>query len=285
MTELDRSFVIRPLTPSDVTAADELRRLAGWNQTEADWLRLISYEPRGCFAAEWDGALVATVTTTTYGSALAWIGMMLVHPDFRRRGIASALMRQAMATLEEQGIACIKLDATPAGAPVYQRLGFVPECGLHRWEFEAPNGAAGNCGGAEPAVCSRSENVDEFLLQLDADAFGVDRSSWLRELAADAFVEAEQDGYGLLRRGSRADALGPVVAATAGAAREIITRLLNRGTGAGYWDIPDDNAAAVDLANSLGGRRVRPFVRMWTGRALVAGNLALQYAIGDPATG
>ncbi|MBU6402797.1 MAG: GNAT family N-acetyltransferase, partial [Verrucomicrobia bacterium] len=114
---------VRLMTEADLEAADELRRLAGWNQTPLKWRCLRRLVPHGCFVAVFDGQVVGTVTTTTYGQALAWIGMMLVHPAHRRLGIGTRLMRQALAFLQQRGTQCIKLDATPAGQPVYAKLG------------------------------------------------------------------------------------------------------------------------------------------------------------------
>ena len=71
----------------------KLKEAAGWNQTEADWRRLIKLEPNGCFAAIENDRLVGTTTTTTYGDELAWIGMVLVDPQHRRRGIATQVNR------------------------------------------------------------------------------------------------------------------------------------------------------------------------------------------------
>src|SRR5882724_4627633 len=125
---------LRRMTDGDLLVADELRRLAGWNQTLEDWRRLLWLEPRGCFVAEQEGRVVGTVTTTTYGQALAWIGMMLVHAEHQRRGIGTRLMRQALGYLQDHGVECVKLDATPAGRPVYERLGFIAESTLTRWQ-------------------------------------------------------------------------------------------------------------------------------------------------------
>src|SRR5882724_11666216 len=97
----------RPMTDGDLRVADELRRLAGWNQTPADWRRLLWLEPRGCFVAVESSEVVGTVTTTTYGEALAWIGMMLVHAEHQRRGIGTRLMRQALEYLQGCGVGCI----------------------------------------------------------------------------------------------------------------------------------------------------------------------------------
>ena len=70
---------IRLLQESDIAAAMDLKRLAGWNQTETDWRTLLQLEPNGCFAAVLDDQLLGTTTTTSYGSQLAWIGMVLVR--------------------------------------------------------------------------------------------------------------------------------------------------------------------------------------------------------------
>ena len=82
---------IRLFAKGDLAFADSLRALVGWNQTPDDWLRFLNHQPDGCFVAEWDGQPVGTATTTIYEDKVAWIGMVLVHPDARRRGIEAAL--------------------------------------------------------------------------------------------------------------------------------------------------------------------------------------------------
>src|SRR6185436_14043087 len=110
---------LRLLTRDDLPFADSVRALAGWNQTIADWERFLTAEPDGCFLAEWNGVPAGTATTMVYGLALAWIGMVLVHPDHRRRGIGRALLVRCIEHLRGRGVRGIKLDATPAGKEVY----------------------------------------------------------------------------------------------------------------------------------------------------------------------
>src|SRR5262245_64392456 len=114
-----------------------LCELAGWNQTQKDIDRLLVLEPDGCFAACIDGRVVGTTTTTTYGTDLAWIGMVLVDPEYRRRGIATALMRAAFDFLKERRVTTVKLDATAAGQPLYKYFGFHPESRVERWMGQA----------------------------------------------------------------------------------------------------------------------------------------------------
>src|SRR4051812_295102 len=96
----DSPIEVGLLFESDIRAAMRLKEAAGWNQTEADWRRLLSLEPNGCFAAVKDGRVVGTTTTTTYGNELAWIGMVLVDPEQRRQGIATQLMKVALEYLK-----------------------------------------------------------------------------------------------------------------------------------------------------------------------------------------
>src|ERR1700733_11291194 len=113
---------VRILEASDVPQGLALSRAVGWNQTPADWALVIEMNPQGCFAMECDGTLVATTTTIRYGTELAWIGMVLTHPEFRGRGYARALMCAAVDHLSD--VATVKLDATEMGAPLYRQLGF-----------------------------------------------------------------------------------------------------------------------------------------------------------------
>src|SRR5512145_3259576 len=92
-------FSIRRMAENDLPGADNLRRLVGWNQMPEDWARMLRLEPDGCFVAILNSVVVGTVTTTTYGQALAWIGMMLVHPDHRRQGIGRRLMQRALQSM------------------------------------------------------------------------------------------------------------------------------------------------------------------------------------------
>jgi hypothetical protein len=52
-----------------------------------------------------------------------------------------------------------------------------------------------------------------------------------------------------------------------------------------FWDIPDANELAVQLAASLGFQPVRSLIRMSRGRLPLPGRPELQFAIADPATG
>lgn len=281
---------IRLLADRDVTEAMRLKESAGWNQTEADWCRLLRLGPRGCFAATVGGRLVATTTTTTYGRTLAWIGMVLVDPMFRQRGIATALVRAALDTLEAEGVAAVKLDATPEGAPIYESLGFEAELQIERWV-----GAAGGRT-SEPVTPSDSapSQLPGQVFEFDRREFGADRSELLKALSGDACVapslrvggEGRLRGYALARRGSKAAYVGPVVAEEAETAGFLLGDLLGRlGAGRVYVDL---NTTFEDGARELAARgfiKQRGLIRMRRGESTAAGASRGVFAIAGPEVG
>src|SRR5215475_4100524 len=128
---------LRTLTTADIPAAVELSTGAGWNQTAADWLALLNDSPEGCLGIECDGRLAATTTVVCYEKRLAWIGMVLTHPDYRRRGFARKLVSEAIGIAHDRGVYTVKLDATDLGRPLYKELGFSDEQKVERWGYDS----------------------------------------------------------------------------------------------------------------------------------------------------
>jgi predicted N-acetyltransferase YhbS len=279
------------LTEADLPGADELRQLVGWNQRMEDWRRFLQMDPRGNFVLAIDDRIVGTVTTLTYGPQLAWIGMMLVHPDHRRQGIGRCLMGRALEYLQGRGVSCIRLDATPAGFPLYQQLGFITEWTLTRWERPAD---------AEPVLSADPTDVPRPLAEadwasverLDAEAFGVSRGALLRRLVdqnQETLVwprEGPVTGWGLLRSGSRMDYLGPLLCLNSRCSSALVAALLRNAEGRSvYWDVPDDHGEAKATAQCFGFAPIRPLTRMRLGPPIVPSHPRAQFAIADPAVG
>jgi GNAT superfamily N-acetyltransferase len=133
-------IAIRLMTAADIPLGMHLKSQAGWNQTEADWRRLLALDPEGCFVAELDGRAVGTTATTLFGP-VGWISMVLVEASVRRLGIGTRLLEHALAYLDRAGAKTVRLDATPLGRPVYEKLGFIADYELARWEGAASRAA------------------------------------------------------------------------------------------------------------------------------------------------
>ena len=244
--------MIRLMRDDDVEACLALSAAAGWNQVAEDWLRVRTLEPEGCFVLEADGRAVASATVVCFGRELAWIGMVLTLPEYRRRGLARRLMERSLEYCEQRRVACVKLDATDLGRPLYLDLGFVDEQPIERWACEW----SGPVGAPE----ARSGTLEEALA-LDRRAFGSDRRRVLESFRP--FVSPGGDGLVALRPGANARQLGPCVAASAEAAERLIeTALAQAGPGRVFWDLLPANESAARLAERLGFAPARRLVRM-----------------------
>jgi GNAT superfamily N-acetyltransferase len=62
------------------------------------------------------------------------IYLVATLPAARGRGLASGLLRQALRDARESGCTTSSLQATKAGFPVYERLGYRDVCAIEMWE-------------------------------------------------------------------------------------------------------------------------------------------------------
>lgn len=76
--------------------------------------------------AYWDRQAIGTARIRFLSQELAKIERVAVLSSHRGRGVGKALVETAIAFLEQQGIADIKLNAQVQTKPFYQRLGFQP---------------------------------------------------------------------------------------------------------------------------------------------------------------
>jgi GNAT superfamily N-acetyltransferase len=201
------------LTPDHVDAATRLSTSVGWNQTPADWRRLLDLYPATCFGGWVDDSLVATSTLATYDDRVGWVGMVLVDEQFRSRGFGSAIFEAALDAGRTAGLETIGLDATDAGRNIYDGYGFETLGGIDRWR------------GAPAAT--PSANVHEFAETSEVASFdearcGVDRTPLLAHLLDSPDTvglrhtdEGETDGYLVVRPGRTCAQVGPVVADSA----------------------------------------------------------------------
>ncbi|MFP3903614.1 MAG: GNAT family N-acetyltransferase [Armatimonadota bacterium] len=277
---------LRHMTHKDIPFGMRLKEIAGWNQTPADWKRLIDLEPEGAFVAEIDRTPVGTATSISYEDTFGWVAMVLVDPDFRRRGVGTTLLHTCIDYLEQR-VAAVKLDATPMGKKLYDTIGFVDEYQLERWRGKGLN--AEMPGG----VAAVDNDLLEAVLTFDAPVFGADRSRVIQRLVGEtdntAFCVPDADGivgYGVIRPGANAHQLGPLVASDPGTAERLFTALLSTVPGeAVICDVLLPNASVLALIRNMGFEKQRYFIRMYRGENISPGRPELIHAASGPEKG
>jgi GNAT superfamily N-acetyltransferase len=94
------------------------------------YLARVGGEPMACL-----GALSAGGDCGIY--------LVATLPAARGRGLASGLMRQALRDARDSGCTTSSLQATKAGFPVYERLGYRDVCAIDMWERRRPESGVG----------------------------------------------------------------------------------------------------------------------------------------------
>lgn len=221
-----------------------------------------------------DGTLIASTVVLPYGD-FAWISMVLVHPDHRRQGHASRLLRSAIADLRAHGLTPV-LDATPAGREVYRQNGFRDTWTFKRFFCR---------GGKRVAPAHKKTSVPDF--GLDREAFGGDRSSLLQALRQRLPQAAlgQPSGFVLGRDGREACQIGPLVARDKQTAMALLQAALEAVPAPLYADVVDHAPHLQQWLQGHGFVFQRPFTRMVHGGGPAPGNEKLVYLVAGPELG
>jgi GNAT superfamily N-acetyltransferase len=263
------------LGAGDAQAGLVLSTEARWNQNEADWRFFLS---RGVvFGVRAGVRLVATAALLPYSAGNAWISMVLVTADFRRRGIATKLVDACLDAAAKRNLTTW-LDATPDGATVYGPLGFKPTLQLRRLRLMEPQGTA--------ASRPLSTVHLDALAARDASAMGFDRSTLLSEFSARPSSRIVSDGQAmaLVRDGRTARHIGPLLADHPDPALALVDAIVRSETGPWLIDAVHSQETFLSGLVASGWNIERPFQRMRFGPA-TASPTQLPFAVAGPEFG
>ena len=277
MAATEQLAIVR-LGPDDARAGLALSTEAQWNQNEADWrFFLTAGEVFG--VRDNDGLLIASAALLPYASGNAWISMVLVTANWRRRGLATKLVDACLAQAAKQGLTTW-LDATPAGAAVYGPLGFAPTLQLRRLRL----GKAISTKAEAPPSLSRCD-IEKFIAR-DGSAMGFDRAALLGELSRRPGSRLWSGGgaVALVRDGRNARHIGPVLAEGPEQALAMVNEIVRSETATFLIDAVFEQEEFLKGLTGRGWSIERPFQRMRFGQAATQ-NAGLPFAVAGPEFG
>jgi GNAT superfamily N-acetyltransferase len=281
---------LKTLTVQDIGQAIRLSNAERWNQTEKDWKLLVGNPENICLSASDGEKVIGTATAINYDNDVAWIGMMLVDREYRGRGVSKLLL----SGLFEQLKSCrsLKLDATPAGQPVYQKFGFKDEYLIHRMTAPPVSLKALPFDDGHSMEQVQPNNIPE-VIEYDKQVFGANRRQLIEFL-----IENDQEnawvirqngkisGLALVRKGTRFYQIGPVFASGTEDAKKLIAKSLEGLVGQPLViDILNDKKELMDWLIILGFSQQRPFVRMYQNENPFPGMPENQFLICGPEFG
>ncbi len=264
MTKIDR-VVVASMSKTDLARAIDWAADEGWDPGLSDAECFWSADPEGFLAARVDGELVGSVSAVRYGPSFGFIGLFIVRPEWRAQGIGSQLWSAAVDRLSGRSVG---LDGVVTMQASYARSGFVLAHRNLRYTGSLASAVGGT--GAHRLDATSIDAVEEY----DLHQFGSRRRefllAWLAQPGATTVGEERAGrlgGYGTIRRSRHGFKIGPLFADDADIARTIVAALREAvpADAVVSLDVPESNAAAVNIAVGLGMTVSFETARMYAG--------------------
>lgn len=253
---------------SGVRQAMEWAEAEGWEPGINDAEPFFAADPEGFFRAVTGNRTIATLSAVRGSPTVAFVGLYIVEPGFRGKGLGRQLWDQV---LDRFGGVALGLDAVPEQVSTYASDGFEPAYGNARYSNDAnllPD--------PDPAIEVVSAAATDFdaLVDFDSRHFFGPRAGFLREWLTGegrnsvvVLEDGELAGFAASRSTTAGHRIGPVFTGWQDLAREMILTLSAGLRGPVAVDIPQPNDAARQLVDSLGMTRSFETTRMYRGPA------------------
>ncbi|MDL2418533.1 GNAT family N-acetyltransferase [Bacillus tropicus] len=170
--------------------------------------------------------LIASAAIILYGEKLASIGMVIVHPDYKGRGIGKIITDACVKSVSAH--TPIMLIATDEGKPLYEKLGFRAVSYVSKYICNSYN-VNDYCVRNEDYMMDYEEGDLEKIIKIDEYAFGTNRKEFLKKRIMQSeqsivVKDKEQNvlGYGLSIQTPENKIIGPVVAKNDAMAMRIV---------------------------------------------------------------
>ncbi|UCE37981.1 MAG: GNAT family N-acetyltransferase [Thermoplasmata archaeon] len=212
---------------------------------------------------------------------MAWVAWMATDIDFQKKGIGNVIMKNLMDYAHEMGIKTLKLDATEIGEKLYSKFEFRNEYQVIWYEINYPR-KSNDQRGMEITVM---DEIPEWCLKLDKEAFGDDRSQLLQLLLKNGgkVLSIENEGYGILWK----NRIGPVIAENMECAIAIVRHASEMGAEKIYIPLHKElpNKFIIDFNKKRMGNTQIPCCTRMTYGEIIKENTKNVYASFIAATG
>lgn len=263
---MEAGYVTRTMSRDEVVLAIEWAAQEGWNPGLHDADTFRAADPQGFFVGTLEGEPVASISVVKYDPGFAFLGLYIVRPEWRGRGLGWALWQHGMASAAGRQVG---LDGVVEQQPNYRKSGF--ELAWRNVRYE---GRGGTSAPDDARVVDLAHLPLSTVCAYDKAYFPAERTAFLRawltqpDAAARGWIEdGRLQGYGLVRRCRSGWKIGPLFAERERIAECLFLALCSRAGAAEpvYLDLPEANAAAVALAQRHHMRMVFETARMYTG--------------------
>jgi GNAT superfamily N-acetyltransferase len=245
---------IGSLLPTDLSAIPGLQP-SGWGEVNSIHAFYTSHD--FCFPLKVVSEnRIAGIGTAIIHNEVAWLGHIIVHPDFRSRGIGRFITQALVDLVESKNCSTIYLIATDMGEPVYKKIGFETETEYVFFKDIVPNPD----WGSSPNILPYSPAYKDQIAALDKLVSNEHRMFHLEQFVADGFVHLTNNtinGFYLPTFGD-----GLVLATKLSAGLDLLKLRLASKDNACF---PIDNTDAMEFMHSNSFKEFRKASRMRLG--------------------
>ena len=278
---LPPGFQIGQMRPEDVAVLEGWATAEGWNPGLGDLSLAYRIDPDAFIALHEGSDLVGAGSIFRHNDSAGFMGLFIMHPDHRGRGLGTILWKwrrdRLIARLGPN--ASIGMDGVLEMVPFYRKGGFRQNHQNVRFQGMAKSAPSAGC-------VDLSEVDPAQVLAVDLACFGSDRAgfltSWLNRpgVIAKGLVEKGiLTGFGVARPCKTGHKIGPLYARTPRQAERILSDLSGRISGDQVQiDAPDINPGAAALFGTLGWSPVFHCARLYLGPAPLA-DLGATYGV------
>ncbi|MFN8158895.1 MAG: GNAT family N-acetyltransferase [Candidatus Nanopelagicales bacterium] len=288
--DVDAPPEVRPLTRDELDVVLGWAADAGWNPGLHDADTLWAADPDALWGVEIDGVLVGSGATVRRGSRAGGVGLLLVDPAHRRRGIGTLtfpfLVDGALSRLESG--ASLALECPEIHQDFCERFGFVP---VRKIATSTSTAVAGRRGPYAGQLRALAQLPFEKIVDYDARFSGGERPDFLRAcmtprggLGLGAYEAGRLLGMAILRPARDGHRIGPFYAESTDVAEELYNAVAGTVVGQKLvLDVPLEDPDVVAFASARGFGVVSEVVHMELGtvhsvqREQVYGEGFLQY--------
>lgn len=264
---MEADYVTRTMSRDEVALAIEWAGQEGWNPGLHDAQTFPAADPQGFFVGTLQGEPVASISVVKYEPGFAFLGLYIVRPAWRGRGLGWRLWQHGMASARGRQVG---LDGVVAQQPHYRKSGF--ELAWRNVRYEGRGGASAP---DDARLVDLARVPFDVVNSYDHAYFPAERTAFLRawlaqpDAAARGWIEDGQlQGWGLVRRCRSGWKIGPLFAERERIAECLFLALCSQAGAEErvHLDLPEANAAALALAQRHHMHMVFETARMYTGR-------------------
>lgn len=241
----------------------------GWNPGPHDAEVFYRTDPDGFYGYFDQGELIAGGAIVSYQGEYGFMGLFIVKPDYRGKGIGRKLWferRNKLQSRLKEG-AAIGMDGVVDMQPFYNKGGFEIAFRGERYEKQ------GAVFQVHPNITMISGKDTEAIITYDQKRFGHPRKSFLKawlEIPGNFNFQFKDNGiikgFSVLRKVNNGYKLGPLFAENYSVAEELYNACLNAaGNTSVFIDIPDANPDANHLVKKYNAKYVFECARMYLG--------------------